>query len=222
MEVVGAALRDPGTAAARQTARRGPGGRPRCCAPRCLACSTLALPVTSSCTRFRPSTLAAAAAHHPATSPRGPIDQDAAVEPQDQLGQRRRDAVIDVLQLLPSTMLGQPRMDGLLIRAAWTSPATAGLPTVPGVAALLRIHPSQHQLRLVPGALPPSSPTAFWPLRAAVVAGSCGRSLVELRPAPGPYAAGASPLWGERPRGRPCFRLPRFYVVFGRCACVEA
>jgi hypothetical protein len=40
----------------------------------------------------------------------GPIDQDAAVEPQDQMGQLRRDAVIDVLQLLPSTMLGQPRV----------------------------------------------------------------------------------------------------------------
>src|SRR5215207_10514742 len=32
----------------------------------------------------------------------GPIDQDAAVELQDQMGQLRRDAVVDVLQLLPS------------------------------------------------------------------------------------------------------------------------
>jgi hypothetical protein len=40
-----------------------------------------------------------------------PIDRDAAVEPQQQLGQLRRDAVIDVLQLLPSTMLGEPGVD---------------------------------------------------------------------------------------------------------------
>jgi hypothetical protein len=61
IEVFGAALRGPRTAAARQTARRGPGGRPRCSAPRCLASSTLGLPVTSSCTMSRPSTLAASA-----------------------------------------------------------------------------------------------------------------------------------------------------------------
>jgi hypothetical protein len=40
----------------------------------------------------------------------GPIDQDAGVELQEQLGQLGRDAVIDVLALLPSTMLGQPRV----------------------------------------------------------------------------------------------------------------
>jgi hypothetical protein len=57
----------PRTAAARHTARRGRGRR-RCSAPRCLA-STLGLPVTSACTIFRPSRLAASAAHHPATSP---------------------------------------------------------------------------------------------------------------------------------------------------------
>jgi hypothetical protein len=39
-----------------------------------------------------------------------PIDQDAAAELQDQMGQLRRDAVIDVLALLPSTMFGQPRV----------------------------------------------------------------------------------------------------------------
>jgi hypothetical protein len=55
----------------------------------------------------------------------------------------------------------RPAEGGFLIRAASTSPATTGLPAVPGVAALLRVHPSQHQLRLVSGALPPSSPTAF-------------------------------------------------------------
>ena len=58
---------------------------------------------------------------------------------------------------------------GFLIRAASTSPATAGLTAVPGVAALLRAHPSQHQLWLVPGALPPSSPSTFWSVRAAVI-----------------------------------------------------
>jgi hypothetical protein len=58
----------PPTAAARHTARRSPGSRPRCSAPRCLASFTLGLPVTSGCTMFRPSTLAAAASH-PATSP---------------------------------------------------------------------------------------------------------------------------------------------------------
>jgi hypothetical protein len=71
----------------------------------------------------------------------------------------------------------RPAEGGLVIWAAATSPACSGLPTVPGVAALLVwVHPSQHQLRLVPGALPPSSPTAFWSFRAAVVAASCGRS----------------------------------------------
>jgi hypothetical protein len=59
----------PRTAAARQTGRRSPGGRPRCSTSRCQASFTLWLTVTSSCTRFRPSTLAASAAHHPATSP---------------------------------------------------------------------------------------------------------------------------------------------------------
>jgi hypothetical protein len=59
----------PRTAVARQTARRGPGSRPRCSALRCLASSTLGLPVTSGWTMFRPSTLAAAAAHRTATSP---------------------------------------------------------------------------------------------------------------------------------------------------------
>lgn len=69
IEVFGAALGDPPTAAARHRARRGRGGRPRCSAPRCLASSTLGLPVTSGCTMCRPSTLAAAASHHPATAP---------------------------------------------------------------------------------------------------------------------------------------------------------
>jgi hypothetical protein len=73
-----------------------------------------------------------------------------------------------------------------VIWAASTSPATAGLPAVPGVAALLRVHPSQHQPWLVPGALPPSSPTAFWPVRAAVVAGSRGRSWCSRDPPPHP------------------------------------
>jgi hypothetical protein len=119
LEVVGAALGDPGTAAAWQTARPGPGWRPRWSAPRCLACSTLGLPVTSSRTTFRPSTLAAPAAHHLATSPRGPIDQDAAVEPHKQLGQLRRDTVIDVLALLPSRCSAS--RGWVLVRAASTS-----------------------------------------------------------------------------------------------------
>jgi hypothetical protein len=70
----------------------------------------------------------------------------------------------------------RPAGDGFVIRAAATSPATSGLPALPGVAALLRVHPSQHRLRLVPGALPPSSPPAFWRVRAAVIAGCCDRS----------------------------------------------
>src|SRR5829696_2472967 len=72
----------------------------------------------------------------------------------------------------------RPAEGGFLIRAASTSPATSGLPAVPGVAALLRVHPSQHQLCLVSGALcyrhhPPRSGPSVRPSSQAL-----GRSLV--------------------------------------------
>jgi hypothetical protein len=113
---------------------------------------------------FRPSTLAASASHRAATSPRS-----------DRPGCCRRTARSDGpapagrghrCTSAPPFEDARPAEGGFLTRAASTSPATSGLPAVPGVAALLRVHPSQHQLRLVPGALPPSSPTAFWPVRA--------------------------------------------------------
>jgi hypothetical protein len=99
----------PRTAAARHTARRGR-GRPRCSALRCLASSMLGLPVTSSCTMFRPSTLVASAAHRPATSPQVRSTRMLPLNCKIRWASSRRDAVIDVLQLLPSTMLGQPRV----------------------------------------------------------------------------------------------------------------
>jgi hypothetical protein len=40
----------------------------------------------------------------------GPIDPEAASNRKIKLAKLRRDAVIDILQLLPSTMLGEPRV----------------------------------------------------------------------------------------------------------------
>jgi hypothetical protein len=136
IEVFGAALRDPGTAAARQTARRGPGGRPRCSAPRCLACSTLVC-------RSR--------AHAPGSGPaRWPPLQHTTRPPHsrsDRPGCCRRTARSagpapagrgHRCPSAPPFDDARPAEGGSLIRAASTSPATAGLPAVPGVAALLR------------------------------------------------------------------------------------
>ena len=48
----------------------------------------------------------------------GPIDQDGAVELQDQMGQLRRDAVIDALPLLPRRLI-RPQGCGSAHRVWW-------------------------------------------------------------------------------------------------------
>jgi hypothetical protein len=100
----------PPTAAARHTARRGPGSRPRC-----FGSEVPGLLHAGVAGHERMDHVQAQHVGRRCSTPHGhltpaPIDQDAAVEPHDQMGQLRRDAVIDVLQLLPSKMLGQPRL----------------------------------------------------------------------------------------------------------------
>ena len=166
IEVFGAALRGPRTAAARQTARRGPGGRPRCSAPRCLASSTLGLPVTSSCTICRPGTLAAAAAHHPATSPQvrstRMLASNCKIRWASSGGTRSSMSFSSSLRrcsasrgwVLESGSLGLPGH-------RWAA-SSAGCGCAPPGSAVPAPAPAGPWR-----SVSPSSPTAFWPVRAA-------------------------------------------------------
>ena len=87
---------------------------------------TAALSLPASCWSTTPASLLSSRSSVPPWGtlepqpPRpAPIDQDVGVEPHDQRGQLGQDAVIDALQLLPSRMLGEPRVGALV---GWPRP----------------------------------------------------------------------------------------------------